>query len=71
MLKGAFLWANNKTAGPSGKAASLCSGGRRFSSYAADRKINMMLGVDCHDRVTAVVIGISHSAEYLERYNHG
>ena len=26
-----------------------------------------MLGVDFHDRVTAVVIGISHSAEYLRR----
>ena len=26
-----------------------------------------MLGVDFHDRVTAVIIGISHSAEYLWR----
>ena len=51
---------NNKTESLTGKVVSLYSGGRRFIS---DR----MLGVDCHDRVTAVVIGISHSAEYLRR----
>ena len=65
MLKGAFLWANSKTAGPTGKAVSLYSGGHRFSP--ADCKTNRMLGVDCLDRVTAAVIGISHSAEYLWR----
>ncbi len=64
MLKGAFLWANNKTSDPTDKAVSLYSGGRRFSSGAADCQTNRMLGVDCHDRVTAVVIGISHSAGF-------
>ena len=67
MLTGAFLWANNKTASPTGETVSLYSEAYRFGSYTADCKTNRMLGVDFHDRVTAVVIGISHSAEYLWR----
>ena len=65
MLKGAFFMGKNKTVSPTGGAVRLYSRGHRFGSDTAHCKTNRMLGVDFHDRVTAVVIGISHSADYL------
>ena len=61
----AHLCADGITACPTAGAGDWYSGKNRYGFNKVERTTNRTLGVDFQDRVTAEIIGISHSAEYL------